>query len=607
MCGIVGIIGKSEVAPLLVEGLRRLEYRGYDSAGIATLVDGNGIDRRRAKGKLVNLEKLLKTEPLSGRIGIGHTRWATHGVPNETNAHPHATHRAAVVHNGIIENYQELREELIAAGHVFESETDTEAVVQLITHYLDQGDDPQTATSRALKRLEGAFALGIIFTGRSDIMIAARRGSPLAIGYGDGEMYLGSDALALAPLTQKISYLADGDWAVLTSDGVSVFDAQDRPVQREIRQTAFSGAMIGKGEYRHFMHKEIHEQPQVIGQTLNTMFNPSNQTITLADIPFTLAGIDHVTIIACGTSFYAGMVAKYWIEQFARVTVEVDIASEFRYRAPAMRPGGLALFISQSGETADTLAALRYCREQKQHILSLVNVPESTIARESDAALQTVAGPEIGVASTKAFTTQLTALACISLALAKAKGAIDHDAEVRLSKALVEVPARAAEVLAHDERLRKIAEDVMQARDVLYLGRGTSYPIALEGALKLKEISYIHAEGYAAGEMKHGPIALIDEKVPVIVICPSDDLYDKTASNVQEVVARGGKVIFLSDKKGVERLAVNAVTVELPAVDSFVAPILYAIPVQLLAYHVAVAKGTDVDQPRNLAKSVTVE
>lgn len=606
MCGIVGIIGKSKVAPLLVEGLRRLEYRGYDSAGIATLVNGH-IDRRRAQGKLVNLETLLAEQPMEGTIGIGHTRWATHGVPNETNAHPHATKYAAVVHNGIIENYLELRAELTAAGHVFESDTDTEAVVQLISHYLAQGDGPAEATAKMLKRVEGAFALGIIFAGRSDLMIAARRGSPLAIGYGNGEMYLGSDALALAPLTQKISYLADGDWAVLSGDGVVIHDQDGHLVKREVKQTAFSGAMIGKGEHRHFMHKEIYEQPQVIGDTLNTMFNPVNRTFSLPVLPFSLAAIDRVTIIACGTSYYAGMVAKYWIEQTARISVEIDIASEFRYRAPSMPKGGLALFISQSGETADTLAALRYCQSQGQHIVSLVNVPESTMARESEVVLHTVAGPEIGVASTKAFTTQLTALACFSLVLARVRGAIDHAAEARLSKALVEVPARVAEVLAHDERLREIAEGIADARDVLYLGRGTSYPIALEGALKLKEISYIHAEGYAAGEMKHGPIALIDETVPVIVIAPSDDLYDKTASNVQEVVARGGRVIFLSDKKGVARLGARAVTLVLPEVDAFVAPILYAIPVQLLAYHVAVAKGTDVDQPRNLAKSVTVE
>jgi glucosamine--fructose-6-phosphate aminotransferase (isomerizing) len=439
------------------------------------------------------------------------------------------------------------------------------------------------------------------------VIIGARRGSPLAIGYGDGAMYLGSDALALAHLTQRITYLADGDWAVLRADSVAICDMAGQAVTREIRQTASSGAMVGKGDYRHFMHKEIHEQPQVIGDTLKTLLNPADRTITLPPLPFDLGAIERMTICACGTSYYAALVAKYWIERLARIPVEVDIASEFRYRAPALAPGGLALFISQSGETADTLAALRYCREHGQHSVALVNVEESTIAREADAVLHTVAGPEIGVASTKAFTTQLTVLACFALALARGRGGIDHALEARLSSALVEVPARAAEVLAHDDRLREIAEDLARARDVLYLGRGTSYPIALEGALKLKEISYIHAEGYAAGEMKHGPIALIDENVPVIVIAPSDALYDKTASNVQEVVARGGKVIFLSDAKGVARLDAKVVALAFPEVDSFVAPILYALPVQLLAYHVAVAKGTDVDQPRNLAKSVTVE
>ncbi len=607
MCGIVGVIGKGAAAPLLVEGLRRLEYRGYDSAGIATLIEGR-IERRRAKGKLAALEGRLQEQPLAGTIGIGHTRWATHGAPNESNAHPHASRRCAVVHNGIIENFQELRDELTALGHVFESETDTEVVVHLVTHYLDQGHAPEEATAMMLKRLRGAFALGIIFAGRHDLMIGARLGSPLAIGYGDGEMFLGSDALALAPMTRRITYLEDGDWAVLTTDGATIRDAGGRLANRPVRQTALSGAMIGKGEHRHFMLKEIYEQPQVIGDTLNTMFNPVTRTVSLPDLPFDLAAVPRLTIIACGTSYYAGMVAKYWLERIARVPVEVDVASEFRYRAPAMQPGGLALFISQSGETADTLAALRYCRDNGQHVLSIVNVPESTIARESAAALITVAGPEIGVASTKAFTTQLVVLACLVIALGRARGAIDHAAEARLSQALAEVPSRAAEVLAHDERLRAVAQLVAEARDVLYLGRGTSYPIALEGALKLKEISYIHAEGYAAGEMKHGPIALIDDSVPVIVVAPSDELYDKTASNVQEVVARGGKVVFLSDAAGAERLGVDTVaTIALPAVDPFVAPILYTIPVQLLAYYTAIAKGTDVDQPRNLAKSVTVE
>ncbi|MCR6628888.1 MAG: glutamine--fructose-6-phosphate transaminase (isomerizing) [Magnetospirillum sp.] len=607
MCGIVGIIGKGDVAPSLVEGLRRLEYRGYDSAGIATLVGGR-IERRRAEGKLANLEQLLAAKPLAGRIGIGHTRWATHGVPTERNAHPHATARVAVVHNGIIENYSELKAELEAAGQTFESDTDTEVVAQLIDLHLRQGKAPEEATALALKRLHGAFALGIIFTGHDDLMIAAREGSPLALGYGDGEMFLGSDALALAPLTQKISYLADGDWAVVRSDGVTIRDRDGRLVNREVRLTQLSGALIGKGQHRHFMVKEIFEQPQVIGDTLNTMLNPASRTITLPAIPFDLGAVDKVTIVACGTSYYAGSVARYWIEKLARVAVEVEIASEFRYREPVLTDGGLAIFISQSGETADTLAALRYCRAHGQHTLSLVNVAESTIARGSEVALPTQAGPEIGVASTKAFTTQLVVLACIAISMARAKGTIDADEEARLSQALAEVPAHAAAVLRQEDRLREIAESVAPARDVIYLGRGTGYPIALEGALKLKEVSYIHAEGYAAGELKHGPIALIDDHVPIIVVCPTDELYEKTASNVQEVVARGGKVVFLSDRQGIERLATKALaTVELPQVDPFVAPILYAIPVQLLAYHVAIAKGTDVDQPRNLAKSVTVE
>lgn len=606
MCGIIGVIGDRPITPLLVEGLRRLEYRGYDSAGVATLKDGH-IERRRAMGKLVNLEEKLAAEPLSGAIGIGHTRWATHGVPAERNAHPHATNLVAVVHNGIIENFMSIRDELATLGCVFESDTDTEAVVQLLSYYLAKGETPERALMNTLRRVEGAFALGVLFAGREDRLYAARRGAPLAIGYGEGEMYLGSDALALAPLTNSIAYLVDGDWAELTRDGALIYNLDGEKQDRPIQKSALSGAMIGKGEHRHYMHKEIYEQPQVIGDTLASMLDPVRHSIALQKFPFELSDIEKVTIIACGTSYYAGLVAKYWIEQIARVPVEIDIASEFRYRTPPMTKGGLSLFISQSGETADTLAALRYARAEGQHILSIVNVAESSIARESDAVLQTVAGPEIGVASTKAFTTQLTLLACFSVALARARGAIDATGEEQLCDALLSLPSSAAAVLAHEEVFVSIAENLSHARDVLYLGRGTSYAIALEGALKLKEISYIHAEGYAAGELKHGPIALIDEKTPVIVIAPSDALFEKTASNVQEVVARGGKVIFLSDRRGIAALPVKAVTVELPSVDPFVAPILYALPVQLLAYHVAVAKGTDVDQPRNLAKSVTVE
>jgi glucosamine--fructose-6-phosphate aminotransferase (isomerizing) len=609
MCGIIGIVGKAPVAPLLVEGLRRLEYRGYDSAGIATVVNGT-IGRRRAEGKIACLDALLQKQPLEGTIGIGHTRWATHGVPNERNAHPHASDRCAVVHNGIIENFEELKGELVAAGHKFESETDTEVVVHLVTENLNQQMTPQDAVAKALKRLKGAFALAIVFAGRHDLMIGARRGSPLAVGYGEGEMYLGSDAMALAPLTRQICYLEEGDWAEITPAGAVVHDAADAIVERPVRETALSGALIGKGNFRHFMQKEIHEQPAVIGQTLNVFFNPAERTVTLPPLPFDFADVPRVTITACGTAFYAGMVARYWFEQIARLPVELDVASEFRYRAAPLPKGGVTLVVSQSGETADTLAALRYAKQAGQHILSVVNVPESSIARESDAVLPTHAGPEIGVASTKAFTTQLTVLACLVIAAARARGAIDHKRESNLTRALAEVPARAAEVLNHDETIRALAAGVAEARDVLYLGRGTGFPIALEGALKLKEISYIHAEGYAAGEMKHGPIALIDETVPVVVVAPSDSLFDKTASNVQEVMARGGRVIFLSDKAGIARLlrqTTPTATIELPSVDPFVAPILYAIPVQLLAYHTAVLKGTDVDQPRNLAKSVTVE
>jgi len=591
----------------LLDALKRLEYRGYDSAGIATLING-GIERRRAEGKLENLVSRIQSEPIAGTTGIGHTRWATHGVPNEKNAHPHATKSVAVVHNGIIENFQVLRDELAAAGHVLASDTDTEVVVHLITLGLERGDTPAEATKAALARLEGAFALGIVFAGEDDLMIAARQGSPLAIGIGDGEMYLGSDAIALAPLTSRIMYLEDGDWAVINAESVTVYGEDGRKAAREVRETELSGDIIGKGGYEHFMLKEIYEQPQVIGDTLHSFVNPAQRSITLPDFSFDPAEATKFTLIACGTSYYACLVAKYWLETLARVPVEADIASEFRYRGAAMPEGGLAVFVSQSGETADTLAALRYAKDQGQKILSVVNVPESTIARESDAVLHTNAGPEVGVASTKAFTTQLTVLGCLAIRVAKARGAIDAETEARLVGALTEVPARAAEVLNHDERLRELAEEIAKARDVLYLGRGTSYPIALEGALKLKEISYIHAEGYAAGEMKHGPIALIDDGVPVIVIAPTDDLFEKTASNIAEVMARGGRVIFFSDTRGEKRLAgETAVTIALPEVDPFVTPILYAIPVQLLAYHTAVIKGTDVDQPRNLAKSVTVE
>jgi glucosamine--fructose-6-phosphate aminotransferase (isomerizing) len=607
MCGIIGIIAKRPVAPELIEGLRRLEYRGYDSAGVATLIDGR-IERRRAEGKLGNLVARLEKEPVRGTIGIGHTRWATHGLPTEGNAHPIATDRVAVVHNGIIENFQELKRELVGLGHKFHTQTDTEAVANLVTHHLAHGMTPAQAVAKTLQRLEGAFALVFLFAGEHDLLICARRGSPLAIGYGDGEMFIGSDSLALAPLTRRITYLEEGDWAVVTSGAVQIYDRTNNQVTRQVRETALSGALIGKGNHRHFMQKEIFEQPAVIGDTLHALVNPVTRSVHLPELPFALGDIGKITTIACGTAHHAGMIAKYWLERIARIPVESDIASEFRYRAPAMPRDGAALVISQSGETADTLAALRYCREQGQKIVAIVNQPESTIAREADVVLPTLAGPEIGVASTKAFTTQLAVLAAFTVAMARARGTIDADTEAALAGQLAEIPSRASEVLHHDERLQEIAGEIALARDVLYLGRGTSFPLALEGALKLKEISYIHAEGYDAGEMKHGPIALIDENVPVIVLAPPDDLFEKTLSNVEETMARGGRVVMISDAAGVARLEDRlAYGIAVPHCAPFVAPLLYAIPIQLLAYHVAELKGTDVDQPRNLAKSVTVE
>ena len=607
MCGIIGIIAKERVAPGLLEGLRRLEYRGYDLAGIATLVDGR-IECRRAEGKLVNLARRLDHDPVQGMIGIGHTRWATHGLPIETNAHPIATDRVAVVHNGIIENFQVLRRELESKGQIFRTDTDTETAAILVTHFLERGSPPEEAVSKTLARLEGGFALAFLFAGKDDLLIGARRGSPLAIGYGDDEMFLGSDALVLAPLTRRITYLEEGDWVVVTSRTATIFDATNREVDRPIREAAAAGAVIAKGNYRHFMQKEIFEQPEVIGDTLHALINPATRTVHLPELPFALRELERVTLIACGTAYHACIVAKYWLERMARISVEIDIASEFRYRAPAMPTGGAAIFVSQSGETADTLAALRYAKAQGQKIIAVVNQPESSVAREADVVLPTLAGPEIGVASTKAFTTQLAVLACFTVALARARGVISRAREAELVGVMAEIPSRASEILNHDQRIRQIAAEVAEARDVLYLGRGSAFPLALEGALKLKEISYIHAEGYAAGEMKHGPIALIDKNVPVIVLAPNDDLFEKTLGNVEEVMARGGRVVMISDTAGVARLADRlAFDIAMPDCDPFVAPLLYAIPVQLLAYHTAVLKGTDVDQPRNLAKSVTVE
>lgn len=607
MCGIIGIIGKDSVSERILEGLKRLEYRGYDSAGIATLVNGD-IERRRAEGKLINLTNRLAESPLAGDVGIGHTRWATHGVPTENNAHPHTDGKVAVVHNGIIENYQDLKAELSGKGRAFATETDTEVVVHLVSDFLDQGKTPRDAVAATLHRIEGAFALVIMIAGQHDVIFGARRGTPLAVGLGEGEMYLGSDAMALSHLTNKLIYLEEGDWVEMTREHVQVRDENDVEVTRETKLSAVSGAMMGKGNYNHFMQKEIFEQPAVIGDTLHAFINPATQTIKLPDMPFSFADATRLTIVACGTSYYAGLVAKHWIERYAGLGVDVDVASEFRYRCPPLAKGGVALFISQSGETLDTLAALRYAKSKGQKIVSIVNVAESTIARESDVVLQTYAGPEIGVASTKAFTTQLTVLACLAVTIGRDNGTLDKEEEAAIVNALIEVPKHAAEVLHHDEALKKLALDIADARDVLYLGRGLGYPIAMEGALKLKEISYIHAEGYAAGEMKHGPIALIDQSVPIIVIAPSDELFEKTASNMQEAAARGGRVIFISDAPGLAKLGdIASATVELPKVADFVAPILYTIPVQMLAYHVAVHKGTDVDQPRNLAKSVTVE
>lgn len=607
MCGIVGILGGEDVAERLLDGLRRLEYRGYDSAGIATIDDG-AIQRRRASGKLINLAKELAAHPLPGSIGIAHTRWATHGGPTTNNAHPHATDHVAVVHNGIIENFKALRDELIGRGRVFTSETDTEVVAHLVSEKVEQGLDPVAAVREVLPRLHGAFALAILFRDQPDMLIGARLGSPLVVGYGDDETYLGSDALALAPLTQRIAYLDEGDWVVCTRDGAQVYDRDNNPVDRPITLSGVTGALIDKGNHRHFMQKEIYEQPIVVAQTLRSYLQRLEGKIALPIPEFDLSGIKRVTIVACGTSFYAGMVAKYWFEQFARVPVDLDVASEFRYRAPVMEPGGLMIVISQSGETADTLAALRHAKAEGQTIAAVVNVPTSSMAREADLLLPTHAGPEIGVASTKAFTCQLSVLAALAANLAKAKGRLSADEEKQIVRHLAEAPAAINGALAYDEAIEGMAGAVASARDVLYLGRGTDYPLALEGALKLKEISYIHAEGYAAGEMKHGPIALIDEHVPVIVIAPSGPLFEKTVSNMQEVQARGGKVILISDYDGIEAAGEGCIaTITMPKVHPLIAPIVYAVPVQLLAYHVAVAKGTDVDQPRNLAKSVTVE
>jgi glucosamine--fructose-6-phosphate aminotransferase (isomerizing) len=607
MCGIIGILGQDQVTDRLLQGLRRLEYRGYDSAGICTALDGR-LERRRAEGKLDNLARVLADEPLAGTAGIAHTRWATHGAPTLGNAHPHIVGGVALVHNGIIENFRALREEMEKEGRTFESETDSEVVAHLVDRQLQAGKSPRDAVAEVLPRLHGAFAITIMFRDYPDMLIGARMGAPLTVGYGAGETYLGSDALALAGLTQRIAYLEEGDWAVVTRDGATIFDRSNTEVTRPVVTSGASSVMSEKGNHRHFMQKEIFEQPIVVAQTLSSYLRPLEQQVALPDMEFSFADVPRVTIVACGTSFYAGMVAKYWLEQFARVPVELDIASEFRYRSPVLEPGGLALFISQSGETADTLAALRHAREQGQKIAVVVNVPTSSMAREADLLLPTHAGPEIGVASTKAFTCQLAVLAALATKVARDKGRMSAEEEREIVLHLSEAPAAMNAALAHDEEIMAMAPLIARARDVLYLGRGPDYPLAMEGALKLKEISYIHAEGYAAGEMKHGPIALIDDNVPVIVLAPSGPLFEKTISNMQEVQARGGKVVLISDAEGLAQGNDRIVaTIEMPKVHPLIAPLVYAIPVQLLAYHVAVAKGTDVDQPRNLAKSVTVE
>ncbi|MGB3470759.1 MAG: glutamine--fructose-6-phosphate transaminase (isomerizing) [Erythrobacter sp.] len=607
MCGIIGIVSETSVADRLVDGLRRMEYRGYDSAGICTLSEGQMI-RRRAQGKLSNLVDVLRDDPATGTIGIAHTRWATHGAPTAANAHPHATGEVAIVHNGIIENFKELRAELAAEGRAFESETDSEVVAHLISSQIEAGASPEDAVRTVLPRLRGAFALAITFRSHPDLLIGARLGSPLVVGHGEGEMFLGSDALALAPLTQRITYLEEGDWVIVRRDRAQIFDNEGRETFRPVQPSGASAAAVEKGNYRHFMQKEIFEQPTVVAQTLSSYLRREDNSVALPQFDFDISGVRRLTIVACGTSFYAGMVAKYWFEQFARVPVDIDVASEFRYRNPVLEDGGLALFISQSGETADTLAALRHCKAEGQVIGVVVNVPTSSMAREADLLLPTHAGPEIGVASTKAFTCQLAVLAALAAHMAVKKGLVDRAGEEEIVRHLLEAPAALNAALDHDDDIAAMASLVAPARDVLYLGRGQDYPLALEGALKLKEISYIHAEGYASGEMKHGPIALIDDDVPVVVIAPSGPLFEKTVSNMEEVRARGGQVVLISDAKGLEEAGDGCIaTIEMPVVHPLIAPLVYAIPVQLLAYHVAVIKGTDVDQPRNLAKSVTVE
>ncbi|MEL6236541.1 MAG: glutamine--fructose-6-phosphate transaminase (isomerizing) [Pseudomonadota bacterium] len=607
MCGIVGILGGQEVAPVILDALKRLEYRGYDSAGIATLHDGH-LASRRAVGKLSALSDLMGRDPIRGMAGIGHTRWATHGAPTERNAHPHRAGPVAVVHNGIIENFRELRAELMAAGRSFASQTDTEVVAQLCAHLIDAGSTAEAAARATLDRLQGAFALCFLFEGDADLIVAARRGAPLAIGYGTGEMYVGSDALALAPLTDRIAYLEEGDCAVLRRAGATVFDASGAVAERAARTVSLDSVLVDRGNHRHFMAKEIHEQPSVVAYALGHYIDAAAERVADAAIPIDFSQAERLVLVACGTGHYACHVAKYWIERIAGLPVEIDIASEFRYREPPLSQKTVAIFVSQSGETADTLAALRHARGRVGQTVAVVNMPESSIAREADIALPIMAGAEISVASTKAFTCQLTVLAVLAVLAGRQRGALDAACEAGLLRQLAEAPGAIARALACEPAIGRMAEEVARARDVLFLGRGAMYPIALEGALKLKELSYIHAEGYASGEMKHGPIALIDDQVPVIVFAPRDGVFDKTVSNLQEVLARGARILLVTDAEGADAAGDDALaTVVMPSVERFIAPLVYAIPAQLIAYHAAIAKGTDVDQPRNLAKSVTVE
>lgn len=608
MCGIVGILGTKPVAPLLVDALKRLEYRGYDSAGIATVHDGI-LDRRRAEGKLINLEQHVALVPLDGLSGIGHTRWATHGVPSVRNAHPHATTDVSVVHNGIIENFSGLRENMLEEGAIFESETDTEVIAHLISREVASGSSPKEAVFNTLNKLQGAFALAVLFKSDANLLIAARRGSPIAIGHGDGEMYIGSDAIALSPFTDRITYLDDGDWATITRDSLEILDSEGNLVERPMQRSSSSALMVDKGNYKHFMLKEIYEQPEVISHTLSHYLDfAEGKASQQQDLPFDFAKLSRISMTACGTAYIAGQIAKYWFEKLARLPVDIDVASEFRYREAPLDKNGLSLFISQSGETADTLASLRYCKQNGQTIASIVNVPESTIARESDVIFPTLAGPEIGVASTKAFTCQLSVLASLAVRAGVARGFIDPAAEKEIVASLSAVPRLTAMALSQEDDVESLARDLSKASHALYLGRGTNFPLAQEGALKLKEISYIHAEGYAAGELKHGPIALVDEDMPVVVIAPFDNVFEKTVSNMQEVAARGGQIILFTNAAGAAKAEVETLkTIILPDVHPDIAPLIYSIPIQLLAYHTAVFMGTDVDQPRNLAKSVTVE